>query len=486
MPAAAFTVPRGVYELPLVPADVAGAPEEERPADPLRDAFVVDNVGWFTRLRWIAISALVALGLIGLLPRSVLSPLGVRPRSDWPFVIAALLLLANLFFATQARSLRRRARPQSARLNLWSQIVFDLCLLTVVVHFLGSVETFAPFFFLIHVVLACIFFSRYQSLGVTALACVLYLACVGLERTGALSPASIFLGAALRSPAPLPFVGWLLHVLSAVAIWLLVWHLASHLSAMVRGREQELARTNRQLLVMQEERTRHMLRTTHELKAPFAAIHANTQLLLRRELPEDVVAILRRIAARCRGLAQEIQEMLQLANLQSSQLPPRVDVDLAELGRWTIAHIGAAVRERRVSFEEHLEPARAVGVEDHLKMLFVNVLANAVAYSREGGTVRVWTRLEDNGIPVVTVEDDGIGIAEDKLPRIFDDYYRTDEAVRHNKGSTGLGLAIVRHVAQAHRVRVIVESAPDKGTRVTLRFPRGQENGHGIHPGRRR
>jgi signal transduction histidine kinase len=71
------------------------------------------------------------------------------------------------------------------------------------------------------------------------------------------------------------------------------------------------------------------------------------------------------------------------------------------------------------------------------------------------------------------VEDEGIGIPAEKLPRIFDDYYRTEEAVRHNKDSTGLGLAIVRHVATSHRIRVRVESAPGRGTAVTLRFPTG-------------
>jgi signal transduction histidine kinase len=73
--------------------------------------------------------------------------------------------------------------------------------------------------------------------------------------------------------------------------------------------------------------------------------------------------------------------------------------------------------------------------------------------------------------PVVTVEDEGIGIPQEKLPRIFDEYYRTEEAIRHNKDSTGLGLAIVRHVAVNQAIRVRVESAPGRGTRFTLRFP---------------
>jgi len=86
--------------------------------------------------------------------------------------------------------------------------------------------------------------------------------------------------------------------------------------------------------------------------------------------------------------------------------------------------------------------------------------------------VQCWREPSDG--PIVTVEDEGIGIPAEKLPRIFDDYYRTEEAVRHNRDSTGLGLAIVRHVATSHGIRVQVESAPGCGTRFTLRFPHGE------------
>jgi signal transduction histidine kinase len=71
----------------------------------------------------------------------------------------------------------------------------------------------------------------------------------------------------------------------------------------------------------------------------------------------------------------------------------------------------------------------------------------------------------------VEVEDDGIGIAEQKLPHVFEEYYRTDEAVRHYKESTGLGLAIVRQVAERHGVRLRVASTPGQGTRFTVWFP---------------
>jgi signal transduction histidine kinase len=164
--------------------------------------------------------------------------------------------------------------------------------------------------------------------------------------------------------------------------------------------------------------------------------------------------------------------MLQLANLQSAdERPEPVRLDLAEMVRYAIARVGAAAQERRVTVDEDLAAAPVAAIEDHIKMLLTNIISNAVVYSVEGGRVRVRCGVAPSEGPVVTVEDEGIGIPAEKLPRIFDDYYRTEEAARHNKDSTGLGLAIVRHVALSHGIRVQVESAPGCGTRVTLRFP---------------
>ena len=109
---------------------------------------------------------------------------------------------------------------------------------------------------------------------------------------------------------------------SALVVWLVVWYFASHLSTMVRERDSQLDETNRRLVEAQREKSRHMLLTAHELKAPFAAIHANVHLLLHGHcgsLPTEATEALNRIAGRCRRLAAQIQEMLQLANIETPE-----------------------------------------------------------------------------------------------------------------------------------------------------------------------
>jgi len=465
--------PTAVYELPLVRA-AASAPGLPAVGPSLPASLLLKNALWFCRLRWIVVAILGTLGVLGLVPGAC-SRLGLLPVYDWPLVAAGVLALGNLGFSA-ATHLLKGSTARRARLNLWAQVAFDLAVLTGVVHFAGSLETNVAFAYLFHIVLACIFLSRGESLAVTLIACVLYTLCVAAEGAGLLAPQTIYAGAPVREglgPAPWAFV-WNLAL--ALGIWLAVWYLTTHLTDTVRRRDRELAETNRRLEAALDERSKHMLRTTHELKAPFAAIHATTQVLLSGQcgpLPDEAAAFIGRISTRCRRLASEIQDMVQLANLRSESQGslPRADLDVAEIVRWCIAQIQPLAEERRVVFANDIRDAWTTGVEDHVKMLFANVIGNAVTYSRAGGTVRVQSEPSGPSGAVVVVEDEGIGIPAAKLPHIFEEYYRTDEAVRHNTQSSGLGLAIVRHVAQAHGIRVRVESRLGVGTRFQIGLP---------------
>lgn len=447
----------------------------------LSRALLTENVLWFCRLRWIAIALLILFGLLGMLGDTS-THLGLDPPGPWTFITAAVLFLSNLFFSIHHRSLLTSTRRGAAKMNLWGQIIVDLLVVTVVVHFVGSMETYVSFTYLFHIVLACIFFSRRQSLIVTLLSCGLYGACVSAELTGLVEPTCVFSAEVFANHlAPSKGV-FAVDFFSAIGIWLIVWYLASHLSKMVRDRDIELARTNQRLIAAREERSRHMLTTTHQLKAPFAAIHTNAQLLLKGHcgpLSEPAGEVVERIATRARRLASEIKDMLQLANLSSDIRTSLAweQWDLAQILRWCIDQVEPLAQERRVSIETDIKSALCIGVEDHLKMLLDNLLTNAITYSRPDGCISVKCRPLDSSRSQVIISDSGIGIPPDKLPHIFEEHYRTNEAVRHNKESSGLGLAIVAQAARMHRIAVRVESEPDVGTTFELEFVKENQDG---------
>jgi signal transduction histidine kinase len=458
------------YQLPLTSGDSLSKDTSNIPSS-LPLSFLIENIFWFCRIRWVMIGLLVSFATLGFFPEMFYS-FGLRLRSDWPLVVAGILAISNLVFLWHARKIIQSTTIKDASLNLWSQIVLDLLLVTVTVHYIGCLETYVPFLYLFHIVLACIFFSRSQSFVVVVIASALYVGCVVMGLVYH-SSSGIYLNSAIREQVEEVA---LFNLASAIAIWLGVWVLASRLSVMLRDQSNELEEKNRLLVDTQEKMAKSMLHTTHELKAPFAAIQVNTQLLLKGEcgaLPDKVREIIRRINERSRWLSFEIQEMLQLADLRSTTQESLnwVEVNLTEALKWSMDHVRPMAKERGITLDAHMKPTLAFVVEEHIKTLFANLLSNAVIYSHKDGCVKVTCDTDTQKRPVVTIEDQGIGIPEEKLPKIFDEYYRTNEALHHNKISTGLGLAIVRHIAYTHRIRIKVESKEGVGTKFSLLFP---------------
>ncbi|MBT4484588.1 MAG: hypothetical protein HOC71_13030 [Candidatus Latescibacteria bacterium] len=421
----------------------------------------------FCYYRWIVIFILLIIGISGFIP-GIFQIFGFNPHTGWSFITAGILVGTNIVYLIHIRSMKKFDSMKGIMINLWFQIVTDLIVLTVVIHFIGSLETYIPFAYLFHIVLTCIFFPGFQSLVVTIIAAIFYIACVFSESKGIVSPAGIYSDGFLRQYIDNSLIISYINVAFALGIWFVIWYLASHLSALVRER-------NSLLIQIQEEKTRHMLRTTHELKAPFAAIDANAQILLKGycgALPDKATKVIYGITARCRRLTNDIQEMLKLANLRSIKRESLqwAELDLANVLTQCLRQIHPIAEERMIQFEKNIKPTRVIAVEDQMQLLFANLLLNAVIYSHRGGRIHIQCNL-NSGKAMVTIEDEGIGIQGDKLPKIFNEHYRTNNAVKHNKGSSGLGLTIVGQIAQTHKIRVRVESEPDLGTKFVLRIP---------------
>lgn len=461
-----------VYELPL-PQELSVEAEIKGSERSLPESLLMRNALWFCRVRWLVIATLVCYGVLGLFPRSI-DYFEIRSPGTWPFVMAGILTLFNLVFLFIARA---RTFPSKIIFNLWGQIIVDLVILTGVVYFIGSLETNIAFTYLFHIVLSCVFFSRRQSLIVTIMAIVMFAACITAEYVLKILPSMSIFNESFHEQNHLPVLATLtVNFFFAIGIWLVVWYLASHLSSMLRRRDFELTETNLRLVAAQEERARHMLATTHQLKAPFAAIYSNAQLLLQGycgDIPDEALQVIQRITSRSRRLTTEIQEMLQLANLSSTsqQSLPCNRMVSTELLLWCKSQVAPIAREHGITFKVTVRPVAMVGTEDHFKMLFVNLLSNAVIYSHRNGQVHICCYKGPDSEPVVTIADNGIGIQPEKLPHIFEEHYRTNEAVQHNKESSGLGLAIVKNVAELYGIRIKVESRFGSGTKFELTFP---------------
>jgi signal transduction histidine kinase len=453
------------------------AAEEARPLDAearqgLGREILIANALWFVRIRWFVVLALCAFGVACRVEPGFLSALRLTPAMHWPWALAAALALVNAAFHLTLRRIGASAGRAYVTAHLWSQIVIDLLILTALVHRVGSTATFIAFAYLFHIIMACIFFPPRSSFLVTVLGSGLFVACVGLETTGLLPSRSIV---AVRMPQQDdPGLNVLLAA-SAVFTWFVVWYLASTISRAVRERDRQLAEANERLILADHEKNMIMLRTTHDLKAPFSGIESNIQLLRFvhwNELSEPVRHVISAIEARSSSLRARIRDILNLGELRS---PSAADaalepVDLDALLARTVDDLAERAAHGHITVRRAPIGATVRSRPSQLGTLFSNLIANAIVYSRDGGTVDIDGAAGPAGVEI-RVADHGIGIAAEAMPRLFEEYFRTEEAGRHNPMSTGLGLAIVKQVARNLGLTVRVTSEKSKGTTFTVVIP---------------
>jgi two-component system, OmpR family, phosphate regulon sensor histidine kinase PhoR len=464
------------YRLPLIQHSALRREKlDRRKFQHLPLELLVNYAIWFCKFRWLFIALLLTYGIAGINPER-LHAFGLRPDNSWVFSAALLLTLLNCAFIFHSTHPTGTRSEKAILINIWMQILSDLIILTYVVHRVGALETFFPFAYIFHIVLACIFFPHRDSFIVIVVAFLLFIAIVFYEYFLSSSSTGIYYDSILHTYYSTHLSAIIINILTVLFMWVIVWYLASHLSGMVRMREHELVEKNMDLNDAEEAKTKHLMRVTHEMKSPFAAIDASVQLLVKGHcgfIPDQAMQVLDRISVRSKKLGHEIQEMLQLSNLSSTDIKtlPQVELDIAEIISLCVSQIQPTAEKRMITLDVDLEPMKITSVKDHMIMLFCNLISNAVIYSHEGGTVKIWCGESAAGDLSVTISDQGIGIPEEKISKIFDEYYRTDEANRMNKCSTGLGLTIVKQVAQNHDISILVSSTPGEGSTFELTMP---------------
>lgn len=213
----------------------------------------------------------------------------------------------------------------------------------------------------------------------------------------------------------------------------------------------------------------------HELRTPIGALAVLAETLEVERAPATVERLAGRIQAEAARAGALIDELLDFARVEAVDQPPHRPVSVAEVVDVAVARVAAAAGRRRIRVEAAVDPdVIVVGDIDQLVAAVANLIDNAIKYSDAGTTVDVAARVAGKGETVdVVVRDEGIGIPPRDLDRVFERFYRVDQARDRRTGGTGLGLAIVRHVAVNHGGEVLVESQEGVGTAFTLRLPTG-------------
>lgn len=212
---------------------------------------------------------------------------------------------------------------------------------------------------------------------------------------------------------------------------------------------------------------------SHELRTPLTVMKGETELALRRPREAaDYTVVLESNLEEIDRMTRIVDELLFLSRADMGEvkmeyLPVNLEILLEDISRQ--ASLLGQERDVQVVLGS-VTPIVVRGDELRLRELFLNLVDNAVKYSRRGGTVEV-TMTAVPGFAKIAVTDHGIGIAPGDLNRIFDRFYRTDDARAHTKKGTGLGLSICAWIAESHHGRIEVQSEFGKGSTFTVLLP---------------
>ena len=216
---------------------------------------------------------------------------------------------------------------------------------------------------------------------------------------------------------------------------------------------------------------------SHELKTPIGALGLLSETIQSvKDNPAEVARFATRMHQEAERLSDLVQDVIDLSRLQSNDpLQQAFPVEIDDVIREAInqAHVAADARGVYIEVGSTV-PATVIGDRDQLIMACLNLIENAVKYSPENTRVAVTSAISD-GIVEIAVTDQGIGIPESDLNRIFERFYRVDPARSRETGGTGLGLSIVKHVAQNHGGDVKVWSKVGVGSTFTIMLPKSDE-----------
>ena len=213
---------------------------------------------------------------------------------------------------------------------------------------------------------------------------------------------------------------------------------------------------------------------SHELKTPITAIRGFAETLIEDDTIDHAIQqrFMRKIHGQSIRLSALVSDLLALSRLESNDEAYNTQVDLQRVVQRVCANLQAVAQTQQVTLELQTKdgPVTLLGDDNALGQMATNLIDNAIKYTAAEGTVTVALTVTE-GLAVLAVKDNGLGIDESDQERIFERFYRVDKARSQSLGGTGLGLAIVKHIVQSHKGRLQLKSKLNQGSTFTITIP---------------
>ncbi len=426
---------------------------------------------WFIRIRWIALIILI------ISTYSVKNLLDISIQEKPIYYLAAVLLALNIIHAIILRRIKKRSSTriiQRIKREIHFQIISDLIILTLIIHFSGGVENPLILFYFFHMIIASSIFSTLQSYLYAAYAILLAAALALLECHGVIPHYHLEGFVSHEHYKDVLFVYGAGFVFTCTSI------LIVSLSHMIIYRsiktEETYVKTNIELENKDKLKNEYVLRVTHDIKGHVAAILSCIDVIRTKiagPLNESQEEFVERAFRRTRLLAGFVENLLNLTRKRLKHDEEFEEFSLPELINKVIGPIQILATDKSIDLNVFIDkPVQKITANPYaIEELFSNLLLNAVKYTPEKGHIELSVRNRLNHI-ITEISDSGIGIPKEELPKVFDEFYRASNVLKDFSKGSGLGLSIVKQIVDNHKGKIWVTSELGVWTKFTFILPK--------------
>jgi signal transduction histidine kinase len=426
---------------------------------------------WFIRIRWFATSILIFSTFIfkHFFNLSIL---------DFPIYLLSLsLFIMNGLHYFILKSL---VLKESSKVLVWIkreihfQIITDLLILALIIHYSGGIENPIIIFFFFHMIISSSIFSTLESYLHTALALILLASLVFLESNGVIPHYHLegFFDNSMYQNKFLIYGGGLIYISTSIFLVSLTRMIISRSIKI----EETYVKTNLELEKKDKLQNEYVLHVTHDIKGHLAAIISclsvirNTKIGKLNEHQEEFV---NRAYERTEFLVGFVKDLL---NLTKKRLIRDIEFEeflLADIINKVVSTAKILATEKSIEFNVIIDNSiqKITGNPYTLEELYSNLLMNAIKYTPINGRIELIVRNSSNYY-ITEITDSGIGIPKEDIPKVFNEFFRAKNVPKDFKTGTGLGLSIVKQIVENHQGKISVSSELGIWTKFTITLPK--------------
>ncbi len=248
------------------------------------------------------------------------------------------------------------------------------------------------------------------------------------------------------------------------------------LESKVQERTKQLASALEEVKEINKMKSEFISAVSHELRTPLTSIKGYASLLITGKLgavPEAVKERLEKINAHSDNLVKMINNLLDIARIESGRVEMKMEkCNITSIIETVHDLLTPQMREKNLQWKTDIgkEIPELVLDKHQVERIFINLVGNAIKFTPEKGTIAIRVR-HDPQAATIEVSDTGIGVTKEDLDKLFDEFYRVDNAINQNVKGTGLGLSLVKKIVDAHQGKIWVTSELDRGTTFHFTLP---------------